>query len=214
MPFFCRLEADSTHRRVLKQVKSCTLTPILRKFFTFFCVFLHRLPPSVSTPNFQKSTPFENLALTFFSVPPPYFRQNKHKHLYFNHLAKPLKIRLFSAKKFLAQNFRKFEGVECSLWEQIRKKINKNSETALVVLSCGEELKKKRLSKLFRLSSYETKYGHLCHVYRCSRKLLIEKCCSFRLICYLCSVFGMRGARWGAGIAGTTHVCTTHHAWK
>ena len=113
------------------------------QIFHIFLCFFASTSPSVSTPNFQKSTPFENLALTFFSVPPPYFRQNKHKHLYFNHLAKPLKIRLFSAKKFLAQNFRKFEGVECSLWEQIRKKINKNSETALVVLSCGEELKKK-----------------------------------------------------------------------
>ena len=38
-------------------------------FFAFFCSFRSVL----STPNFQKSTPFENLALTFFSRPPPFF---------------------------------------------------------------------------------------------------------------------------------------------
>jgi len=90
----------------------------LCKFLAIFCHYFASNPASVSTPNFQKSTPFENLALTFFSLPLPFSHQNRYKRLYSSHLAKSLKIRLFSPKKFLARNFQKFEGVECSFSEQ------------------------------------------------------------------------------------------------
>jgi len=117
-PVFDLLEAVSTQRRGLKKVNICTPNPILCKNRAIFLQIFASTRSSVSTPNFQKSTPFENLALTFFSLLPPRFRKNKYKYLYSSHLAKPLKIGLFSAKNFLAQNFQKFEGVECSFSER------------------------------------------------------------------------------------------------
>ncbi|MBQ8097572.1 MAG: hypothetical protein IJV45_10950 [Prevotella sp.] len=111
-PFSNPLRAVSPRWRGEKQAGFCTSAPILCKIWAIFRHFFASTPPSVSTPNFQKSTPFENLALTFFSRPLPFFAKNKHKHLYSNYLAKPLKTRVFSVKKFLAQNFQNLEGVE------------------------------------------------------------------------------------------------------
>ncbi len=127
--FFCPHEADSTCLRELKKVNSCTSIPILCKILAIFLRIFASTTTSVSTPNFQKSTPFENLALTFFSVPMANFRKNKYKYLNYSGLVKPLKNRLFSAKNTLARNFQNLEGVECSFWEHIRNKINRNLET-------------------------------------------------------------------------------------
>ena len=124
-PFSYPSEAVSPLRRGIRQAISCTPAPILCKFSAIFCQIFASTPPSVSTPNFQKSTPNFQKALTFFSLPPPFFRQNEHKYLKYNHLANPLKIRFFPAKKFLAQNFQNLEGFKCSFSEQALTNIQK-----------------------------------------------------------------------------------------
>jgi len=87
----------------------------LGDFLPFFCLdFLFCKHAKFSKVNAKFSK-----GVDFFQPSNAFFRKNKHKCLYSNYLAKSLKIRLFSAKNFLAQNFQNLEGVECSFSELI-----------------------------------------------------------------------------------------------
>ena len=85
-----------------------------RLFSSFFCLDCRFCKHA----KFSKVNAAEKFGVDFWKRKGAKFLQNQHKSLYYNHLAKPLKTRVFSAKNFLAQNFQNLEGAECSFSEQ------------------------------------------------------------------------------------------------
>ena len=90
-------------------------------FFAIFCLdFLFCKHAKFSKVNSKFSK-----GIDFFQPSNAFFDKNERKYLFPSYLEKNLKIRLFSAKKFLAQNFQNMKGVECSFSEQELTKIQK-----------------------------------------------------------------------------------------
>ena len=117
--------------------RSCFALPAMRKtgqilhtnvhsvqIFGLFCHIFCFDSLFCKHAKFSKVNAFWKLGVDFFQPSAVIFRQNRYKYQYFSFLAKPLKTRLFPAKNFLAQNYQNLEGVDCSFWEIIWKKIN------------------------------------------------------------------------------------------
>ena len=125
-PFFDPLESRFATPTRIKKVNFCTPIVLLCKFLAFFCHFFSSTPASVSTPNFQKSTPFENLALTFFSLPSP-FSLKTNLIIYISTIYQNLsKFAYFQPKIFSRRIFKNLRGSSV----HFRNKINKISENA------------------------------------------------------------------------------------
>ena len=117
-PLFCLQVAISPLWRELKKVNFLHTKPHSAQNFHIFFVFFCLESLFCKHAKFSKVNAFWKFGVDFFQPSAAFFRQNCHKHLFTSHLAKVFKIRLFSAKNFLAQNFQKFERVECSFSEQ------------------------------------------------------------------------------------------------
>ena len=84
--------------------------------FAAFCV-------SVSTPNFQKSTPNFSAALTFENQRRSIFSKNQSKRLISSRLANPLKNGVFFAKKYFCAEFLSYGGPKMGVLSISFKKI-------------------------------------------------------------------------------------------
>ena len=74
------------------------------QFFGIFGAFFCLDSPFCKHTKFSKGNAKFFCGVDFFQPPAAFFLQNKRKRLYSSRLAKSLKIRFFSTKKFLAQN--------------------------------------------------------------------------------------------------------------
>ena len=111
MGVLSRFGRVTTEGKCVRKAQNGTNEVVLCNFFGFFPRFFASSGSFLSTPNFQKSTPFENLALTFSSEKAPKFGKIALNRLVFSCLANLLKIGVFFSQKFSRAKFsRIFEG--------------------------------------------------------------------------------------------------------
>ena len=101
MGVLSRLDGAMTEEKGVERVENGTKRVFCAAFFAFFClvslIFKHA--------KFSKVNAKFSKGVDFWNRKSPKFFKICGNYLFLSVLAKPLKIRLFSAKNFLAQNF-------------------------------------------------------------------------------------------------------------